>query len=230
MAISCTITHGNFPILESYKRRRTGPGQYDTARMVYYDDGTGGFDPDTHLPVGATMFVDDSDIEDLGDGLSKVSLRLIGLLQNGEKRLRRVSAFGQVVSVGPVTVESEDIVGVDTDGDGEPDDTARELVEILRQLITPSGVGDRWNITEPILGVIDTYFTTSLPSTTVNGTALTPPNAPPSPAYIWDGYGDPMRFNHPNGWVLESRDCENVYGTLCLVTDTYAFKQVAQPD
>lgn len=232
MNIACNIAHGNFPVVESFRQNRAGPAQYDTAQLVYYSDGTV-FDLDfrNYFPAGSAMFLEGSNEDDLGEGFSKVTLDYIGLLTLGPaKNIRRVSAFGQEVSVGPVVYETTETVGLDTDGDGLPDDTAKELVETLRTIQTPSGQGDRWLITEPILGVVDTYFTTSRPETRLIGTQQTPPNAPPSPAYIWTGYGDPMRFRHPNGWVLEARDYENAFGNIYLVTDTYAFKQVASPD
>jgi hypothetical protein len=232
-AISKSIGYGTFPILSGEVAKYTGVGQLDTLSAEWYDDPDGGISFFRGgLYTGYTsLYVDDLNLAPAGGDATKITVSCLGLLPgSGEKRLRRVSAFGQEVSVGPVTYESTEIVGIDTDGDGLPDEAARELVEALRTITTPSGIGKRWLISEPMLGVVDTYFKTSAPDTTQIGTAQTPPSPPPNPAYIWAGYGDALRFSHPYGWVLEDRAYEQPFTGLYIVTDTYAFKHPARPD
>lgn len=230
MPLPQVIDYGTFPIVESVRETTTGPAQYDRLQIVYVSDGSS-FSPAPYLPAGSQLVAEQSDKEDLGQGLFKITADYIGLIvESDPKALRRVSAFGQEVSVGPVTYETEEVVGIDTDGDGAADDTARELIDALRQLVTPTGIGDRWNIGEGVLSVVDTYFTTTPPNTALIKTNVMPPNPPPTPPFLWGSYADPLRFNHPAGWILENREYENAFGTIYLVTDTFAFKHQSVPD
>lgn len=232
MPLSPTIAYGNYPIKHSQRLVRTGPGQFDTGSAVYFytESQPLNFFVGSRFPDAPSLYIDQLEEQICDDRMWRANLSLIGVISGGEKRLRRVSAFGQEVSIGPVTYESSQLVGIDTNGDGRADETARELVEALRSISTPSGIGTRWIIDEPVLAVSDTYFMSSPPDTSQIGRALTPPNAPPPPQYIWGGYQDALRFHHPNGWVLESRDYENPYPGLYRVNDTFAYKQQARPD
>jgi len=98
-------------------------------------------------------------------------------------------------------------------------------------IVTPSGSAERWNINDPSVTVQDTYLSTAAPNMAQVGTGLTPINAPSVPSYIWGGYTAPKRANHPNGWVLDNRDPEEVIPSkIWRVTDTFTYYQPWEPD
>jgi len=200
-----------------------------------------GYTRGSAFPGWSGMFVQTLAAEQEGSGHALVTVTGTGLLTAGEKRKRTTSCAGQVVSVGPLekvilvwdnaeTAEDPDtsssaigkrrIPKVDTDG---------EIV--YKSITTPSGLAERWNINTAILNVTDTYFVTSAPATNTAGTAVTPPDAPTPPPYIWGGYSEPLRLNHPSGWVLDDRQVETIVpGQLWRVTDTFAYYYSGQPD
>lgn len=147
-----------------------------------------------------------------GESRGIVSVVALGLRAGaGDKRRRRVSAFGQVLAIGPI----EEVA----------DDPKYETI------VTPSGSSERWNINDPGVSVVDTYLSLTEPDTAVIGTAQTPTSAPPTPPYLWGAYNEPLRANHPSGWVLDNRDPEElVPGKLWRVVDGFNFYQVSQPD
>ena len=230
-SLPSSIIYGAYPIKTSETVTLSGPGQYDSLEAEWIYDTAAGLSlaEGAAYPGYSKLFVERLSLRVTGE-TGTASISCLGLVSMRAKTLRRVSAFGQEVSIGPTTYEGSELVGIDTDGDGEPDDTARQLVEVLRTTVTPSGSGKRWIISEPMLGVVDTYFMDTLPDTTLIGTQLAPPNAPPNPAYIWGGFQDALRFVHPNGWVLENREYDSVFPNIYQVIDTYAFKHPARPD
>ena len=83
------------------------------------------------------------------------------------------------------------------------------------------------------VGVRDSYMMTTEPDLTVIGTAVTPPDAPATPAFLWASLADAIVI-YPSGWVLEDRRAKPITaedGTrvLWFVTDTYAFHQALKP-
>lgn len=193
------------------------------------------------FPGWSGMFVLFASAEQEGSGHALVSVTGTGLLTPGEKRKRTTSCAGQVVSVGPI----ERVVLVwDTAENAEDPETASSTTGkrripkvdaegevVYKQITTPSGLSDRWNINTAILNVNDTYFVTSAPATNTAGTAVTPPSAPTPPPYIWGSYAEPLRLNHPAGWVLDDRQAEEIIpGQLWRVSDTFAYYYSGQPD
>lgn len=189
------------------------------------------------IPGYAAMFVERIKPRKSGK-LSEVQIFGAGLATSGEKRLRRISCASQQVSVGPV----EKVILVwDTEERGEDegspvDKVKRRVTKVdadgepeYKVIATPSGIFDRWNIAVPILNVEDTYFATIEPPSNVNGTANTPPSAPTPPSYIWGGY-EPLRGQHPNGWILENRTIVKLYSGLSAVTDSWGYYFAAVPD
>ena len=158
-----------------------------------------------------------------------------------ERRLRSISAFGQVVSIGPI----EKIILVVTDGEAGTDpetDTAADVRRrvpkldsegepVYKTIVTPSGSAERWNINEAGIRVSDVYFSTTEPDMTVVKTAITPTDAPAVPADPWTGYQEPMRGNHPYGWILDDRGSEElIEGKLWRLSDTFGYYLEAVPD
>lgn len=193
------------------------------------------------FPGWSGMFVQAMAAEQEGAAHALVTVSGFGLLTAGEKRKRTTSAAGQVVAVGPI----EKIVLVWDDAEtAEDPETAsattgkRRIPKVdedgevvYKSISTPSGLAERWNINTAILNVSDTYFVTSAPATNTVGTAVTPPDAPTPPPYLWSGYAEPLRLNHPAGWVLDDRQIETlVPGQLWRVTDTFAYYYSGQPD
>ncbi len=170
--------------------------------------GTAGIVKNALFPGHTRMFVSSFDMEQEDDGRAIVSVRGTGLLgTEGDKRIREISSQGRVVSLGPIGEE----------GDYET-------------IVTGSGSGERWNINEPDLSLTDTYFATTKPVEGLQGQAVTPLNPPTAPVYQWAGYGGDLRFNHPNGWVLDQRNStEIIPGKLWAVRDFFVFYQLAIP-
>lgn len=158
-----------------------------------------------------------------------------------ERRLREISAYGQMVSVGPiekVIIVEEETEGIDPET-GNPAVVKRRVpkvdalgeVEYQDIVVTGSGTSKRWNINDPTVSVTDTYFVITQPLTNVIGTALTPPTPPLPPPYKWTGYNEPLRGNAPSGWVLDDRRISVIIpNQIWRVVDTFNFYQAAVPD
>jgi hypothetical protein len=203
---------------------------------------TAGYARGSAIPGWSTLYLRDMTAEQEGDEHALISLNGFGLLPGaGDKRKRLIAAAGQIIGVGPI--EKVIIITNDeetaTDGEtGDPTDPVRRSAKLdedgeieYKTIVTPTGSAERWNINQAFITVSDTYFATSAPDTTVIGTAQTPPSAPTPPSYLWGSYGEAMRANHPNGWVLDDRQIEQlVSGALYRVTDSYGYYYAAQPD
>lgn len=178
-----------------------------------------------------------------GSARAITTASLVGILADEweDRRLREISAFGQQISVGPL--EKIIIVTTAQETGEDPEDAstvpARRRIPKLdaegeveyKTIVTPSGSAERWNVNDPGITCIDTYFQRTAPSTTVIGTALTPPSAPTPPTYLWGTYEEPMRANHPNGWVLADRKISIIIPDLVWkVVDTFEYYQAALPD
>lgn len=189
------------------------------------------------------MYVKDFKTQQDGD-LRKVTLPLEGVLtSNGDKRVRTISAFGSIISIGPIEkvhiVDEAD--GVDEDGNAV---TAQRRVPELNDLgevqyktiAAPVGTAERWNVNDPAVTVIDTYFSTTAPVTTQIGTNVIPVNAPAVTVSGWGGLDVDLRANYPNGWVLDNRESEQLYGSvvggdgLWKIVDTHEYYQAVVPD
>lgn len=160
------------------------------------------------FPGYSKMFVQDFEVEQEDDARAIVRVRASGLLDHLEtKKVRTISSQGRVVFIGPI---------------GEEDD--------YEKIATPSGIGERWSINEPNLTVTDSYFATTKPAENLQGTNLLPVPLVTAPADQWAGYSEPLRFNHPNGWVLDQRQItELVTAQLWQVSDFFVFYQNAMP-
>jgi len=193
------------------------------------------------VPGWSGMYIKSLSAEQEGSTHALLTVDGFGLLTAGEKRKRVIAAAGQIIAVGPIEkiiiVTATDETGLDPDTDTATDATRRipkldadGEVE-YKTIVTPTGSAERWNINQAFITLSDTYFATSLPSTTVIGTAQTPPSAPTPPSYLWGSYAEPMRLNHPSGWVLDDRRIEEIVpGSLFSVTDSFGYYYVAQPD
>jgi hypothetical protein len=201
-----------------------------------------GFSRGAAVPGFSGLYIRDMSAEEEGDAHALLSVNGHGLLPSaGEKRKRIIAAAGQIIGVGPIeriiVVTTADETGTDPSDDSTvPAKRRIPKVDddgdvVYKTIVTPTGTAERWNINQAFLTVSDTYFATTLPSTTVIGTAVTPPSAPTPPSYIWGSYGEVMRANHPSGWVLDDRQIEEIVpGSLYRVTDSFGFYYVAQPD
>jgi hypothetical protein len=174
--------------------------------------------------------------------VTEVSITCSGLITDDEKR-RRVISYGQrEIAVGPlekvVLAWVKDEKGTDAETGDSVTEVKRRVPKldedgkpVYETIVTASGSHERWNIKEPICQVRDTYFSTTEPDGSAVGTASAPPNAPSAPANIWTSYDGDMRGNHPNGWVLEARDSEELFpGALWRVSDAWAYYQPELPD
>lgn len=193
------------------------------------------------VPGWSGLYIRTIAAEQEGDAHAMLSVDGFGLLTPGEKRRRVMAAAGQIIAVGPiekiVIVTATDETATDPDDDTTVDATRRipkldaDGEVVYKTITTPTGNAERWNINQAFITVSDTYFTTTAPDMTAVGTAVTPPSAPTPPSYIWGSYGEPMRVNHPSGWVLDDRSPEEIVpGSLWKVTDSFGFYYVAQPD
>jgi len=199
-----------------------------------------GYSREGAFPGWSGMFVKSLSAVQDGSG-AIVTVNGHGVLDGSDKRKRSIFCAGQLIAVGPIskkvlvwsTEEEAEVAetGAATEGKRQIDKLDEDGEVEYLTITTPSGAFDRWNINQAILTVVDVYFATSLPATNVGGTAQTPPDAPTPPSYLWGSYDEPKRANHPNGWVLDNRNPEDVVpGSLWRVTDTYAYYYGDQPD
>jgi hypothetical protein len=237
--MEAAIYHGDLPlIIEGPVISRGDSGTLDTATYTaLVQGGAGAINPGALARVGGTMFV--QSVEEEPEGiLTRVTVRLVGLL-SGTKVRRRTFAAGREVSVGP----DEQVMIAWSDGErGEEEGQEVERVRrqvprldnvgnvIYKTIITPSGSADRWNIREAIVAVNITSLTTSEPTMAAVGTSVSPPNAPAVAPYPWGGYNEPLRYNHPSGWVLDDRQSTELFPGLYEVSDTYGYYYGAVPD
>jgi hypothetical protein len=251
-----TITHGSTPlILEGPIRRFGKKGELDTITykvLTAAETATSelislGFVRDEKLTdAGHSIWVDDITETPESDLLTEHAILCSGLITDGERRRRTISAGQREISVGP----TEKVILAWTDSEKGKDPATSTSTRVLRRvpavdedtgeakfetITTPSGSQERWNIKDSVLTVRDTYFTTTRPDTTIIGTANVPPNPPDPPPYIWDTYDGPKRGNHPNGWVLDDLAVDELHtsGTtdgLFSNTATWSYYYTELPD
>lgn len=202
---------------------------------------TAGYTRGSAVPGWSGMYIRTLAAEQEGDAHALLTVDGFGLLTAGEKRKRVMAAAGQIIAVGPiekiVIVTSADETATDPDTSTTVDATRRipkldnDGEVVYKTITTPTGAAERWNINQAFITVSDTYFTTTAPNMQQVGTAQTPPSAPTPPSYIWGSYAEPMRLNHPTGWVLDDRAPEEIVpGSLWKVTDSYGYYYAGQPD
>lgn len=217
MTVAAAHFYGTLPLSINPRRESEGEdGALDSVSQDYLVAWPGwraalsgaGVVKNALFPGYTRMFVAGFEVEQEDDTRAIVSVRGTGILHaTGDKRVREISSQGRIVSLGPIGEEGS-----------------------YESIVTPSGSGERWNINEPDLSLTDTYFTTTKPTENVQGTALTPPSPPAAPVYQWAGYSGDLRFNHPNGWVIDQRNStEIIPGQLWAVRDFYVFYQSAIP-
>lgn len=177
-----------------------------------------------------------------GHGRCVVSITALGMAGGfKERRKRTLSAFGQMISIGPIEkvilVTQMDEVGKDAET-GEAVEVRRRETKldsegepVYKPIATPSGSGERWNIAEAGIRLVDVYYTKTRPVMTGVKMTFVPVDAPAVPPDPWVSYGEVMRFNHPNGWVLDDRQVDElIEGKLWRVTDTVGHYLQRVPD
>lgn len=216
MALDCEVYYGaDSYALTNPRYFLVGPQELDSVAQEWFvkKNGLGIITAPASVgdafPGVGGAYVNLVEIDMESDLSAIVRVEGVGML-SGSKSWRSISAFGREVAIGPT------------------EKTPGKLDYIKYSV--GGGLGTRWNIAEPLLVVRDNYFTSSLPDTSAIGTAVTPSNAPATPAYPWAG-ADPIRLQHPYGWVLESRDPEEVVpGTLWRCVDVYSYRHPGIPD
>ena len=254
--IDATILHGGFPLITSGPVRSRGErGALDSVTwevMVNADQEEAdledcGFVEEKKVddPAMHAIWVQTIDSEPDGEFLNKVTVRAVGLLKPGDKRRRKISVGGTEISVGPL----EKVVIAWTDGekgkDGESGTTVEnvkrrvpkldEYGEVEYKMITcAAGTAERWKIKEALVTVRDTYYVTTRPTMTEVNQNFTPVNPPDVPPYLWASYDKPLRYNSPNGWVLDDRQVDEIFADggigLWAVEDVMVYYYLAQPD
>jgi len=257
--IPAEITYGDFPLLLSDNENHGKAGELDTLTLNFVcsypgwkDDLSGeGYVKGEMVDGYHAMFVDEFSRGNRSEQTCEVTVQCLGLIEAGDKRRRTLGVNGQQIPVGPF---EEIILAWTADETGEDPSSSDGTILVKRRvpkldafgeveyktITTPSGNGERWNVRQPVVTVTDTYFVTSEPSMATVGTPVTPANAPAVASSPWGGYAEPMRFNHPNGWVLDDRQVEEIFpatgsgsggeGGLWAVTDTYGHYLTAVPD
>lgn len=247
-----SIFHGSLPFLVDGPVVSLGKrGVLDSfsAAMICGDNWQGealslGYAVERKIPGYANLWVEEMEAEAEGPGLVRVSVRGSGIAGAGDKRVRTMSARTREWSIGPyervILAWSNEEQG--EDGGDAVDQVKRRVPKldgdgdvVYKTIGTPSGVGERWSIKEAIVQVSDTYYTTMKPSMSQVGQVAAPQNAPSPPPYIWGGYNEPLRFRHPNGWVLDDRQVEDIFYMneglgLWRVTDLHGYYYGAVPD
>lgn len=251
-----TIHHGALPLIISGPDEvEADDGELDSLRLtVLLDTATdpwrtaaasAGYARKTKLTGYHSMWVRTLGKTQTTDITTEVAVDAIGLIATGEKRRRTLGVAGSETSVGP----TERIIIVTEEQTGEDPETSTDGVAVKRRvpkldslgevvlidIVTPSGTAKRWLIKTPFLTVTDTYIVAgAAPSTTIIGTAQTPPTAPTAPTNPWAGYTGTLRGIHPTGWVLDDRNVTQLFvdgaDGLYQVTDTYGYYYAAIPD
>ena len=210
------IYHGALPLLlQPITLRPGGLGETDTFKAVAICSGEWekdlkelGFEFNKKIPDFHSLWVLDLDPEYHTQEIVEVTITGRGLKAAGERRKRRMTGGTQSFSIAG-----------ETEG---------------AMITTPSGTAERWDILEGDLVISDTYFVTTEPDMSVLGAVLVPPDDPPPPDWVWDGYSGKMAYNHPLGWTLVDRDSEEISKVsktdgLWRVTDTMVFRQLGLP-
>jgi len=252
MSLAAVIIHGSLPLkIGSPEISDLPVGVLDTARvqcLTEYPDWKAqlallGIVKGEEYASIPGMWVKEAKLKTISTH-AEIDITLDGILDgNGDKRQRRLSVFGSTISVGPletvhIVTEEEGVDSADN-----PVTTKRRVPAlnstgdiIYKTITTPAGGADRWNIFDPGVTVIDTYFQTAAPSMTTVGTAVTPTSAPTVSAWLWGSYTEPKRANFPSGWVLSNREPEQLYGStlggagLWKIVDTYEYYYPSVPD
>lgn len=234
------ISRGGRGMLDSFRARLLCSGDWEN------DARTLGFEIDRKLASSYGLWVRSLEPDHQAEDVVVVDVSGEGLGAEGDRRQRKMKCGERQTSVGPnekvLIVWSKEERGEDPktgekkdkvprrqgmlDDDGEP---------VLKDIVTASGTMKRWVVSEAEVNVIDTYFTTTKPAMDIVGTPFTPPNAPATPPFLWGGYEEPLRGQHPNGWILADRDVEEIFyysdGTgLWRVADTTTYRQQSFPD
>lgn len=170
--------------------------------------------------AGHSMWVEEIEFSREGAQTGTADVQLIGLLDSGDKRRRTMQNAGRQVAIGPY----EKVILVTTTDENAEDPEAGEVDAVRRipkldedgevvykSITTASGNGERWNINQPLVAITDRYFVTAKPSQVLGGTVLVPANAPSITEVNWASSGAPLRFQHPNGWVLSNRSIEEFF-------------------
>lgn len=250
--IPAEIIHGDLPLLLSDNETHGRSGELDNLSLNFvcsYPDwktelATEGYVKGQKISGYHALFVEELTRGTRSEQTCEVTVNCTGLLETGDKRRRTLGVNGQQISVGPfeevIIAISENEQGEDPTGSGEAQVKRRvpkldEFGEVIyKTIVTPSGTAERWNVRQPVIILTDTYFVTAEPSMTTVGTAVTPSGAPTVAASPWTSYDQPIRANHPNGWVLDDRQVEELFngtsGGLWAVTDTYGHYLTAVPD
>jgi hypothetical protein len=253
-----TIHHGELPlVIEGPDEYEGDDGELDNVRLTLLLDtssqswraalASAGYARKTKLGGGTyhSMWVRTAAKSQATDITSEVAIDCIGLLVSGEKRRRVLGVGGSETAIGPnerIIIVTEELEGEDPQTEATVPVRRRvpkldaEGEVVYRTIVTPSGSAERWNVKTAFLTVTDTYFAVGAPpSTTLIGTAQTPPTPPTTPADPWGSYDAPKRGIHPNGWVLDDRQVDEIFVAsgsdgLYQVRDTYGFYYVAVPD
>ena len=251
MAVENTIFHGELPLVLSKSETDTGLGELDSVSLevlvpLPWRAGAqaAGYGKGMQVYGYYSMWVNTRQGEEDSDETAIVSVQCLGLIDAGDKRKRTISTMGHIVSVGPIEkvilVTNKEETAEDPGGGSA--EAKRRIPKLdndgdvqYKTISTSTGNADRWNINDPTVTVSDEYFTTTEPDVTQVGKPHAPPSPPAVPTYQWGGYGEPLRFNHPNGWVLDEREVEELFRVsggpgLWRVRDSHAFYQPATPD
>lgn len=248
-----SIVYGAYPMKLAGERETLGAlGQLDAAQLQIAvawptrisQVTTAGYAKHTKVTGYHSMWVEDIEFSRDGAQTGVADVALIGLIESGEKRRRTISNQGRQIAIGPF----EKVILVTTtdetaeDPDAGPVDAVRRIPKldedgdvVYKTITTPSGTGPRWNINQPLVAISDRYFTTTKPSQVLGGTALTPSNAPSITPVDWTTSGAELRFQHPNGWVLENRTIDELFRVsdsdgLWAVQDDFAYYPTHLPD
>lgn len=252
--MDAAIFHGALPfVMDPVAVSRGGRGVLDSfrARLLCTanweaDSETLGFEVDKRVEGYGSLWVKSMVPEYEAEQVVVVDVSGEGVYTGGERRQRKMKCGDHETSVGPhekiVIVWVKDETGKDPETNTELTKVPRRQTKldgagepVLKDLVTPSGSGKRWVISEAEVALLDTYFTTSKPVMNTVGQPFAPINPPEVPPYQWSGYSEPMRLRHPNGWVLADRDSEELFYFsdaigLWRVTDTIVFRHPAFPD
>lgn len=206
--MDAALYHGTLPLITEGPARINGPrGVLDTATFeVLVDSALAdeqlaslGFAYDTKVTTSDgfhSMWVKDMKEQVISPLVTQFTIEIIGLLKEGDKRLRRIN---------PILATSYQGGGEAGGGGGGA------------AFVSTSKISDYTTFQ-----IVDIYFQETVPDYTGIGRAATPPDAVgvptiPRPGTVPTGY--------TVGWNLATRVAEHTYGDLYRVEDTYSYSQ-----
>lgn len=171
-----------------------------------------------------SMWVQDYRLKEMGLLTARVAVSCLGLLVNTDKRKTSIAATSSRQSIGP----QDQKAGPLRDGDGnmvyfgldgyimQEDGTGVPRQAYPKRIFGETSTKEfpAWSVAVAKITLNSTWFTTTRPDHSLVGTAIAPPLEIDTPASnftpaLWENLQ--FRLNDPAGWVLDSRNIDELF-------------------